>query len=182
MKKQIILILFLIVHMYSLGQDRANSIGLNNVCIDNICLGDSIEVLLEYFGKPDTIIDKPMRNSEFEEPSHKVYYYKDMRFYEVYYSEITKDLFYGFQIRKDSVKISLNNIELYIGISKVEIMREFSGSIIKKEDINEIDELYLLRVFIPDEMKDLEGSFISGIILIFCNDILKEVWTPLDKN
>ncbi len=47
MKKQIIFILFFIVQMYSLGQDRANSIKLNNICIDNICLGDSIEVLLE---------------------------------------------------------------------------------------------------------------------------------------
>ena len=178
---------FCILTLNVLGQTienkNDNAILLTEICINNICFGDSITKIINCFGIPDTVMYRPRGDWEFEEPTHNVYVYSQFRFYEIIYPHLSEGLLYGCRINIKDIPITLRDFNMLIGETTMDsVISYFDSSEIKVSKEDSTNYLIVLYTKLPPNLKSVEGAFISKIDLYFTNGLLRQVWTQFDLN
>jgi len=166
-------------------QSEKDPILLTDICVENICFGDSISKILFHFGEPDTVIHNQDDSEEFAEPNNMMYWYENLVFYEILYSNLaeTKGLFYGCIVRKNGAFVSIREVDLIIGETTIEtVMNNLAQSIKRIDKPNDKEQYIFLHTTLPHNLKGAEGAFIRGIILFFTNNILIGIETYFDLN
>ncbi|HHT04447.1 MAG TPA: hypothetical protein GX005_09045 [Bacteroidales bacterium] len=165
------------------GQEDRSKIRINDICVEHLCFGDSIIELINSLGAPDSIIYRPIGDEEFEEPSHNLYLYGNDLYYELLYPNLTQGLLYGCRISKIGFSILIGDVKMIIGETRIETMQEkLSKYHFQEKRMNETEFVYSFYVLLPCELDDVKSAFVSEVQLFFTNDILRQIWTPLDKN
>lgn len=166
----------------------SDTVMINDICIEQICFGDSIKKMIKYFGKPDTVIYHPPEEGEFIEPIYNEYYYDNlnvdfyMRFYEIFHPGLTDKLLYGCRIDKNDMSVFIKGMPMTIGKTTIEdIKNAFPSSAFRME--GSIHDKYIhIYITIPTELKPVSGALIFEITLWCVNGLLKQVYTSFDLN
>lgn len=188
MKKPLIFILSNIFCMTVMAQlpdseiVKMDTVMINDICVDHICLGDSIKKLEKYFGIPDTVTYKPAGEWEFSEPSHKDYWYGNTIFYEIPYIGITDSLLYGFRIDLLNTSVFIKGFKMIIGKTTIDdIKNSFPISLVNMK--NGIHDKYIhIYITFPPHLKSFAEASIYKITLMFTDNVLKQVETSFYLN
>ncbi len=185
-KQTSLTILFCLLALSIFGQQnpqKTEAILLTDICVNHICFGDSISKMLNEFGNADTMMFKPNRGSEFEEPTHREYCYKGLRFYEILYPNLSEGLFYGGRIERKNTILSIKGGNLQIGKTTVDFVLSHFESFVRKKGETKDKEYYIFfNVILPLTLQDVNGAFISEFHLYFTNGILTQGATVFDLN
>jgi hypothetical protein len=181
-------IIFSIPILTVAGQNRPvlDTVLINDICIENICFGDSISKIIKYFGTPDEITHTPAEEWEFAEPPHNTYWYDNTLFYEILYPMLSDSLLYGCRIDKEKVTISIKGTKIIIGKTCVDdilsIFKLSASSIV----VDKYSKEYYIAIDVilsPSLNEVVKGAFIYEINLYFTSDkILRKVETNFDLN
>ena len=186
MRKNLFVVIFCYLSITSYSQSRKDildTVYLNDICVEDLCFGDSISKMIDLFGQPDTIIFNPTGDWEFAEPSHNIYYYKGIHFYEILNTGLSKGLVYGCRIRRSKVSIKISEMNLVTGETRItEMQKYFPKTDALAEKVSENKYRFSIYPIIPSNLSRLETAFIQAIDLTFINGILIGIYTPLDKN
>jgi hypothetical protein len=166
----------------------SDTVLINDICIEQICFGDSINKLIKYFGNPDTVIYHPSEEGEFVEPINNEYYYDNlnvdfyMRFYEILHPGLTDKLLYGCRIDKYNMSVFIKSVPMIIGKTTIEdIKNVFPASASHMK--GSIHDRYIhIYITIPPELKPVAGALIFQITLLCTNGLLKQIYTSFDLN
>jgi hypothetical protein len=181
-------IIFSIPILTVTGQNKRpvlDTVLINDICVENICFGDSISKIIKHFGKPDEVWYRPAGDWEFEEPTHKEYWYNNTIFYEILYPNLSDSLLYGCRIDMNKVSVSIKGTKMVIGETVINnIIDIFPYSIANLVRPKASKEFHVaLYVILPSILEKIKGAFIFKINLYFSdNQILRQVETQFDLN
>jgi hypothetical protein len=72
---------------------------------------------------------------------------------------------------------------MIIGKTNIEAIQDILTKYhFKSKKMDEKNCMYSFQVVLPDKLEGVKGGFISEVQLFFTNGILRQIWTPLDKN
>ncbi|MDR1203605.1 MAG: hypothetical protein LBL58_18510 [Tannerellaceae bacterium] len=160
----------------------SDTVMINDICIEQICFGDSIKKMIKYFGKPDTIIYHPSEEGEFIEPSHTSYWYHNTIFYEIHHPGITDGLFYGCRVNRDSTSIVIRGIKINIGKTRIEEIKNIFPASVMQMKGNHHDKFIHIYIAFPSSLKPIAEGLIFEVSLWFIDEVLKEVETSFYLN
>ena len=186
--KRVFIILFnfnCIFLMAQVPQDvltSSDTVLINEICIEQVCFGDSIKKIIEYFGKPDTVtVYSPSNEGEFAEPPHTSYWYDNTIFYEIH-SGMTDSLFYGCRVEINNTVIAIRGVKMVIGKTVIEEMEDAFPASVAQMKGSHHDKYIHIYITFPSSLKPVAEGLIFEIVLQFTDQILKNVETSFYLN